>query len=300
MKEKYNLTWFKHRAFRYLKKISNNLWDYSDSLLLYISSGVTVYESIQDIDTPYFKLVTKPEHEYLESITKEIVSFLPNNFEYIDLGPGTEHKEKFFFDELKKQGKTFTYIPVDISDYYLDIAEKHASNQDITVKKLKSSFEELPEILCEVNTPRFVSLGLTFSNFEPQEILKLLVSIAGKNGYIFINTQIQDRIDMINLQKIYQGVVSGMCADKLKLIGLTGENISEITVDNNIKGWCSIINNNKELEKIGVKEGDRLMIFQSRRYTKEALENELKKLNLSYKLFDNGSPFLSSIVKTIH
>lgn len=298
MEEKYNYDWFKNRAFKSLRKISENIWDYSDSLLLYISSGVDVYESIQDTDTPYYKLVTKPEHEYLQSIVKEIVSILPDNFEYIDLGPGTEHKEQFFFDECKKQGKTFTYVPVDISTYYLDIAEKHAGNQGIKVSKIKSSFEELSETPGEARVPRFVSLGLTFSNFDSQEIIKLLANIAGKDGFIFINTQIKDRIDIDEIRKIYEEVVSGMCSDKLKLLGLDFDSVSKISIDNNVQGWCSVIKNNKDLEKVGIKENDKLMVFQSLRYTKESLESELKKAGYEYELFDNGSCFVASIIKT--
>ena len=137
---KYDNEWFKKRAFRSLSIITPHVWDYSDSLLLYLSSGVEQYESLQKTDTPYFKLVTKPESEYLQSIAKSVVDLLPNKFEYIDLGPGTEHKEQFFFDELKRQGKDFTYIPVDISEYYLKLAERHAINQGIKVKPANASF----------------------------------------------------------------------------------------------------------------------------------------------------------------
>jgi uncharacterized SAM-dependent methyltransferase len=296
--EKYNQGWFKERAFKSLKKISDNTWDYSDSLLLYISSGVEVYESVQNTDTPYFKLVTQPEHEYLRSIAKDIVATLPNNFEYIDLGPGTEHKEQFFFDEIKKEEKTFTYIPVDISDYYLKIAETNAIGQGIKTRPLKTSFEELPEILGKVNVPRFVSLGLTVSNFNPQEILKLLANIAGKGGFIFISTQIRDRTDMIGLQKIYQEAAPKMCEDKIKLIGLMPEiDTSKLLVDDNLKMSFTVLKNNMDLEKIGVKEGEAFLVFQSLRYTKESLEDELKRTGLAYKLLDNGSPFIASIIK---
>ena len=123
---RYDNNWFKKRAFESITPISPNVWDYSDSLLLYISSGVEKYESLQETNTPYFKLVTQPEREYLQSIAKEVVDQLPLDFEYIDLGPGTEHKEQYFFDELKRQGKKFTYIPVDISGHYLALAEEHA------------------------------------------------------------------------------------------------------------------------------------------------------------------------------
>ncbi len=140
---KYDDSWFRNRALKSFRLISPNVWDYSDSLLLYISSGVEKYESLQEEDTPYFKLVTNPEREYLKSIAKDVVDLLPSNLEYVDLGPGTEHKEQFFFDELKKQGKQFIYIPVDISEHYLKLAEAHAMNQGIPVRTIQSSFERV-------------------------------------------------------------------------------------------------------------------------------------------------------------
>lgn len=220
MDGKYNQEWFKERAFKSLKKLDTGIWDFSDSLLIYIGSGDQVYEQLQEEYTSYFKLVTKPEHEYLWHIAKNIADMLPNNFEYIDLGPGTEHKEQFLFDELKKQSKSFTYVPVDISDHFLKMAESHATSQGIPVRRVKASFEELPEALGESTIPRFVSLGLTFSNYAPQEILKLLTDIAGPNGFVFINAQMRDRVDMVELQKVYQEDAVRLVDDKVRLIGL--------------------------------------------------------------------------------
>lgn len=103
---KYNSEWFKTRAFKSIELISPGLWDYADSLLLYVASGVEKYQSLQEDNTPYFRLVTKPEREYLQSIAKDVINLLPQKFEYVDLGPGTEHKEQFFFDEIRKQGSS--------------------------------------------------------------------------------------------------------------------------------------------------------------------------------------------------
>lgn len=295
--KKYNQKWFKERAFKSLKKISEGNWDYSDPLLLYIASGAKMYESIQEIDTPYFKLVTKPEREYLKSIANNIADILPDVFEYIDLGPGTEHKEQFLFNEFKKKGKQFTYIPVDISDYFLDIAEQHALKQHLKTKKIKSSFEELPDILGKSSLPRFVSLiGLTFSNYAPQDILNLLKNISGENGYILIDAQMRDRIDMSELQDVYQNDVIPLVDKKIELIGLNpNTDISPRIVYDGFRVWCSVIKSNGRLEKIGIKAGDKLMVLQSLRYTKESLESELK--NFKHELFDTGSSFIASVIK---
>lgn len=295
--EKYNQAWFKDRAFKSLNKLPDGVWDYSDSLLIYIATGAELYESLQEVDTPYFKLVTKPEHDYLKSIAKEVVNMLPDNFEYIDLGPGTEHKEQFLFDELKKQGKTFTYIPVDISDHFLDVAESHAVNQSIKVKKIKASFEELPQLLGTQTIPRFVSIGLTFSNYAPQDILKLLQDISGSNGFSFINAQIRDRVDMVALQGVYQDDAVSLVDDKVRLIGL--DPFTDITpriTDDGFRVSCSVLQSNKELENLGIKNGDKLIVFQSLRYTKESLEFELK--NFKHVSFDTNTSFIASVIRT--
>lgn len=293
----YDQKWFTNRAFSSIRKISDGVWDFSDSLLLYTDSGDEIYEQLQEIDTPYFNLITKPEHEYLKSIAYTVASILPDNFEFIDLGPGTEHKEQYLFDELKKQGKNFTYIPVDISDYFLDLAESHASEQGIPVKKIKGSFEELPELLGISHTPRFVSLGFTFPNYVPKDILDLLESIAGKNGFLFINAQMRDRVDMAELQKVYQEDAEHLVHDKLKLIGLDPcEDVTAMIADDGFRVWCSIIHSKPMLENIGIKSGDKLMVAQSLRYTKESLESAL--IRFDYELFDTGNSFIAVIIKT--
>jgi hypothetical protein len=295
----YNIEWFKKRALSSLIRISDNVWDYSDSLLLYVSSGVEKYESLQEVDTPYFNLVTNPEREYLSSIAEDVVNLLPDNFEYIDLGPGTEHKEQFFFDECKKQGKNFTYIPVDISDHYIELAEKHAKEQGIQVRSIKSSFEELPGVLEDSSIPRFVNVGLTFSNYDPQIILNLLKSIAGENGYVFINSQMKDRVDMVELQKIYAEDAKTMADDKLELVGLNpGMDVSPREATDDIKVWCSILNPSAELKEKGVMENDQFLVFQSLRYTKDRLEDELKKVSNEYHIFDTGVSFIASLIKS--
>jgi len=294
---KYDQAWFKNRAFNSLRKISDGVWDFSDSLLLYTQSGSELYEQLQEVDTPYFNLVTKPEREYLQSIAINIAKTLPDNFEYIDLGPGTEHKEQFIFDELRKQGKTLTYVPVDISDHFLDIAESHVTKQGIPVRRMKASFEELPVLLGKPTIPRFVSIGLTFSNYAPQDILKLLSNIAGEMGCAFINTQIRDRVDMVELQKVYQDDATRLADDKVRLIGLDPvQDITPRLADDGFRVSCFILRSNKHLEDIGIKSGDKLTVFQSLRYTTESLENELSDYN--HESFDIGSSFIGTIIKT--
>ena len=202
------------------------------------------------------------------------------------------------FDELKKQGKTFTYVPVDISDHFLEMAESHATSQGIPVRKVKASFEELPEVLGESTVQRFIFLtGLTFSNYAPQEILKLLVNIAGVDGFIFITNQMKDRINIIEMREMYQEVSISILENKMRLVGLDPFiDISPIIVDDEFYFYCSIIKNNSNLESIGIRTGDKMVILKSPRYTKEFLESELAQY--AHESFDTGSSFIGTIIKT--
>jgi hypothetical protein len=290
--------WFKERAFSSLKRIDDHTWDFSDSLLLYISPSATdTYEAMQETDTPYYKMVTKPEREYLEAIAENVVKKLPDNFEYIDLGPGTEHKEQFFFDELKKQGKKFTYIPVDISQYYLDLSEKHAAEQGIPVKSIQASFEELADRLGSPKTPRFVNIGLTFSNYKPSVILSSMKDIAGPGGFLFINAHMSDRTDMDVLQEVYALDAKSLADEKLVLIGLDPErDVTPRTADKAIQVWGTVIHSNDPLREMGVTEDDKLLLFQSLRYTKDSLENVLRENTVRYHLFDTGAAFIAALI----
>lgn len=275
--ELYSPKWFKARAFRSLKKIGDHVWDFSDSLLLYPPGTESDYESIQQGEDPYAELITKPERKYLEGIAEDVVAQLPAEFEYIDLGPGTAHKEQFIFDAAKRTGKKFIYKPVDISEYYLAQAAKYATVQHVEVSPIQSSFEELPEKFSEGTTARFVSLGLTFANYEPQQILRLLGAIAGRGGYIFIDAQIRDRVDMEKIVHAYAKDARVLADSKLKLLGLDPENdILDRQTSDGVQAWYTLKNSNNELEAKGIVVGDKLLMLQSLRHTKESLEKILQ------------------------
>ena len=294
---KYSKEWFKKRAVNSIRRISDGMWDFSDSLLLYMGSGSDTYEQLQEEESAYFNLVTKPERDYLEMIAGGVASLLPDEFEYIDLGPGTEHKEQFFFDAFNEQDKIFTYIPVDISDQFLDAVAHRTLSKGIPVIRTKASFEELPDVLGESKgLPRFVSLGLTFSNYEPKEILTLLVKIAGEGGYVFINAQIRDRVNMQRLQEVYQADAVDLVNEKVKLLGLDPfQDISPRIADDGFRVWCTVFKSNPLLESIGVKSGDKMMVFQSLRYTEESLKDVLSGFDCLP--FDIGKSFVGTVIR---
>ena len=298
MEELYGPQWFKERAIVSIHPKGDGSFDFSDSLLLYVPGTEEEYESIQQVEAPYHELVTKPERAYLEQIASQIVSMLPDGFEYVDLGPGSEHKEQFIFDEAKKQQKHFTYTPVDISERFLELAEAHARAQGIEVHTVQAPFEELVEKLGAPRAPRFVSIGLTYSNYEPAFILGLLKQVAGEGGYTFINSQQRDRVDMEQIQRIYKEDVYGIAKSKLELVGLAvDQDVASISTDDGIRAWCTLKNSSKILEKLGVTAGARLLIFQSLRSDKASLEEQVAQVFSEHTLFDTGAPFIGVLLK---
>ncbi len=297
--EAYSPEWFKKHALESIKPIRPGVWDYSDSLLLYIPGSDESYETLQAVDNPYHRIVTAPERAYLESTAELVATELPESFEYIDLGPGTEHKEQFLFDALKAQGKAFTYRPVDISKRFLELSSEHAKQQGIPVDPLNTSFEELPEKLGPITAPRFVSLGLTYSNYEPKVVLSLLKKLIGESGYALINSQLRERTDMDALVPVYREDARGMVEGKFGLLGLNvTTDVSAYRTDDAIKTWATVNKVTPALERKGVKAGDELLIFQSLRPTKESLQADVKSEFPNASFFDTGSPFVSTLLKT--
>ncbi len=295
----YNEAWFKARAFASIHKLGEDQWDYSDSLLLYTPGSEQEYESIQQGDDPYAELITKPERSYLEKIAPRVAKELPQEFEFIDLGPGTANKEQFLFDELKKLNKRFIYRPVDISNHYLELASEHASKQGIAVNPLRSEFEEASNKLGLPAIPRFVSLGLTFTNYNPETILAVLKNIAGTGGNIFVDAQMRDRVDMKAVTQTYAKDAKALVLPKLKLLGLNPDrDISKYETNDGVQMWVTVKNPSRELKDIGVKSGDSFLLFQSLRYTKEDLESVIRKHTRSFKLFDTADSFVGALLKT--
>lgn len=294
----YSAEWFKNRAILSLRKISDGLWDYSDSLLFYMPNSDQVYENLQHEDDPYSQIVTVPEKKQLQAIAAQVVALLPNDFEYIDLGPGTEHKEQYIFDAAKQAGKNFVYRPVDISSRYLDFASQYAEQQNIKTQAIHSAFEELSEKIGESQKVRFVSLGTTFMNFEPQHIIELLLKIAGKSGFAFINPQLRERINIGKMPGIYSNAIKDVSGPKIRLLGLDpATDVASVEVDNGVRGIYELNKTNAVLDSVGVRPGDKLITFQSIRYSKEELEGIFVKAGVSYKILDIGSSFLGILLQ---
>lgn len=292
----YSLDWFRHKALHSIKRIDETTWDYSDPSLIYLPDAEEKYETIQQDSSRYHDIVTAPERAYVQRIAERIGRALPDNFDYIDLGPGTEHKEQYLFDALKVLGKRFRYIPVDVNKKYLDLAVAHAESQGIETLGVQAAFESVAGRL-PLGKARFVSIGMTFSNYPPAVIFPLLKAISGRAGFALTNCQIRDRVDMETVADVYQKDVSTLLEPKLQLVGLTADDIEKQWCDDSIKAWFRIQNVSAELKAVGVKPYDTFLAYYFLRPTVRQLSEEIEPYFTRYELLDTGEAFVAALLE---
>lgn len=295
----YSLEWFKDRALRSLKRIDDTTWDYSDSLLLYSPDGDVGYEQVQATDTLYYKLITAPEHAFLRGIAHDVVAALPDNFLFVDLGPGTEHKEQFIFDQVHAQHKTIHYAPVDISDRYLRIASEYAVAQGIDVTPLRAPFEDALQHMPNKEIQRFVSLGMTYGNYVPKDMLYTMRRLMGSYGYGFISAHIRDRVSMPEVVRAYEEGIYGLLDSKIALLGVDPKtDVSERRVDDAIQGWYTLGHVPEALAPVGVAVGDTMLMFRTLRPTAESYRKSILDEFPNSVFFDTGGPFIGTLLRT--
>lgn len=292
--------WFAARAKSKLVKVGDGMWDFSDSALFWTDEVVKEYENAQTSEgDAYKKHVTNAETVYLKKIVPDLVSYLPSNINYVDMGPGTENKQDYIIEEIRRVGKHVSYTPVDISKQMVVAASNHVSKEGIATFPVQSSFEDMEQFIDDKTTPRFLSLGLTFLNFKIEDIIAILKKSLNKNGVAFINTQPREKVkDLKELVGAYSGEnVLKIYNSKLKLIGLEiNEEMGTIRVTDEVKIHYHVNKPSEYARSLGIREGDDIFVFQSIRYPTELLKSTLEnEFDCTY--FDTKDDYLAILLK---
>lgn len=286
------MAWFQAEAWKSLHRGDDDMWDFSDSSLTYSPASVEAYGAIQEEETEYSRNVTQVEHELLKTTAVELAADLPDTFSYVDLGPGTEHKERYLFDELRKAGKAFEYFPVDISTEVLAESSRFATAEKVPVHPVCNQFEDIASTIDQlVPKPRFVSLGATFANYEPSVIVTMLLQLAGEGGSAMVTVQLRDRIDIAILKKVYADPGTLKTFEvKLGLLDVAPGDIECFDVTDDIAIRAKISNPSPRLTAIGMKSGDWVTVLKSYRHS----FNQVKKIfeNTQYNIQDTGKSFI--------
>jgi hypothetical protein len=292
--------WFANRVKDSLINRGEGFWDFSDSVILWTDESVKSYENAQTKDQDAYKMqITDSESKYLKKIAPNLVSYLPDRINFIDMGPGTENKQDIFIEEIKKTGKEFIYTPVDINKKILNLAVDHMKRYGVTTIPIHSTFEDMEQFITDKETPRFLSLGLTFSNFNIEDILSILKKSLNKNSFAFINTQPRERVkEPGSLIKAYSSKYALELYNlKLKLIGLEIDNkIGNIEVTGDVKVYYHVKNPSAKAQGFGIKAGDKIFGFQSMRYPIDFLKSRLEK-DFDCKYFDVQDEYLAVLLE---
>jgi hypothetical protein len=121
-----------------------------------------------------------------------ILHDLPTQCDFIDLGPGASDKSLIILRDLITTNRDIAYYPVDVSSYFLRMAERAVLPFNIKTIPLHCRFEVLPLILDSklIRTRRrIIFLGFTFNNFELSNIVSMLTALTRVGDYCLICVQ---------------------------------------------------------------------------------------------------------------
>ncbi|GEA07514.1 hypothetical protein KUL42_22750 [Alteromonas sp. KUL42] len=227
-------------------EIRNNLFkqiERAKSNVIKLSLPHYLYQTTEQAKA--YELATYGSKQYHDSLDLPILNLieeninllcdsLPQNIQFIDLGPGYPSKSFRILDELQFKGLNITYFPVDVSEFFLKRATTAVTSRGIHCNQIHEKFENLAEVLDRKlfrdDGARYIFLGLTFNNFQPEYISKILSGLVNKGDRCVICCQSPEGISEEKLTSPYKTQsVDDFCFYPLKLLGLT-RNSFEFTV----------------------------------------------------------------------
>lgn len=269
-----SVEWFRNRASKVLNwNEDGQYWDFSDSLATWSPETAELYGSVQK-ETEYKETVTSDEYRHFAEIYPQLLELLPPIDLYVDLGPGTEEKEREFAHAMRVKNPEMIYVPVDVNKPMLDMAETR--NTDLDPRPVQAPFEDVDKQLPSDKVV-FASLGLTYINYQPEEIHTILKGIIGENGIALVNIQKREGLDIEELKGMYtdgHGFAKELFRIKLELIGLE-EGSYNLEADNEIEVWAKITKQCKLINCEEVMPGERIKVFRSARYNPEDIERAM-------------------------
>ncbi len=161
------------------------------------------YEAATNENISYQKNLDQPISNLITGNIESLCKDLDKKIYFIDLGPGYPSKSLTLIDTMKNLGHKITYFPVDVSPFFLKRATSVVGSRDIHCIPLSERFENLSLVLdpklFKQDGKRFIFLGLTFNNFEPNYIVGILSQLANKGDRCVICCQSPSGITKNNL-----------------------------------------------------------------------------------------------------
>ncbi len=233
------------------------------------------------------------EYCLLQKHSSKLMGLMPDNFTYLDLGPGAGKKSKLILNEAIALEKTPFYGYVDVSSFILGAAAETLQDLNLEQKPFLGNFvdednlslmkQQLP------NQPKFVYLGSTFANYEPNCLLYTFRHFLNSNDVLYVSMQEKpENIDSLLEQYSVEAYPSGFL-EGLSQLGLHPKQLEVRYSEKNQR-----VENYVVIEKVPsllenyVKEGDKIVFFTSRKTTRDNFEKDIT-LNFAGDFFyENG------------
>jgi len=159
----------------------------------YDERGSQLFDQICETEAYY---VTRTETALMQQYTGEMGECLASGVKLVEFGSGSSLKTRYLLEELIAPA---AYVPVDISKEHLLKSAERISEEfsEIEVLPVCADFTqsfELPESTVQTTHNAVYFPGSTIGNFEPNEALGLLHSIAdlcGNEGGLLIGIDLQ-------------------------------------------------------------------------------------------------------------
>jgi uncharacterized SAM-dependent methyltransferase len=240
----------------------------------------------------YSQKYVSAEKDLIKNSKSEIVRKLSDSFNIVDLGCGDGSKALELILESAEQGKNTIYVPVDINQYMLDLAEEKAKglvrtvpiNADLT----KLSLPEITRDLHPNNLLLFA--GHTFGNFDTKYIANHLSANMQSNDYLLIGMQTRN----MSIDAIITAYNSKPVEDWVfltpKQAGFTKEDLSyKIMYDTETKRITfvfTVLNVPIDLQDTRMSRGDEIRVLFSYKPTTVELRMDLEQ-HFDIKMYTN-------------
>lgn len=275
-------TQLKNEIISYLAKHNDLEWEITGHHLLYLKAEKYLNLMANATYAEGFHCNTV---EIIEENVGQIFKDL-NEVNLIDLGPGYPDKSLPIAKFLA--GKSpLNYFPVDISLMYLKIAEDAMKPYCTKITPVNSKFEDLKSANAfkDLKNP-YIMIGLTFMNFNCDNILTLLKEVINNNGNVIFASELKTKNTQEIIQQYLNEETKNFAFTPLEILGFNPNFFTyEAAFNNNRIEISFIAKSNIESENITFPKGAKIITAISNRYSPEDIENLASKYFKNYKLY---------------
>jgi len=143
----------------------------------YDKKGSDLFEEICSLPEYY---PTRTEINILKKLQDELLVFLDDSFQLVELGSGTSVKTRLILDIFAKLQAKTEYFPIDISEILAESSEHLLKDYDgLHITGIIDTYEGGLEFLKNYNNKKnlIMFLGSSFGNFNPSEGRKFLQKV---------------------------------------------------------------------------------------------------------------------------